>query len=134
MDACPLGLLQLRDVQPYRREHSLVLRCCGRNICDDTPTLEHFYFKHPEDPAISWYWYTVGGRPTTEAIVVKMFQGWRVLAGKSREAFVCVLSASGNADVDDSREDLRRLSAALIFRNGAQLGYENKMGERSTRN
>ena len=92
------------------------------------------YFKHPEDPAISWYWYTVGGRPTTEAIVVKMFQVWRVLAGKSREAFVCVLSASGNADVDDSREDLRRVSAALIFRNGAPLGYENKMGKRDTRN
>jgi len=83
-------------------------------------------YKHPEKRLVSWYWYSVGGRPMTSRISVKFFQGWQALTGESRHAFVSILVVSGNTGVKEKRELLRQFSTALIARNGNQLGYADE--------
>ena len=67
----------------------------------------------PEETRLIWFWYDIGGTPTTSAIAGKLLEIWHTLSGGSRAATAFAVSTAADHDLRDTRARLRALLDAL---------------------
>lgn len=88
-------------------------------------TVREVVMRGPEGRSrIVWYWYQVGGTPTTQPVAVKLLEAWARLRGDERGSLLVTLTG----DYPLSAADVRARMAAFVAAAGMRVEFDAEDG------